>query len=185
VSFGDQQNARTKYITFDVVDLCYPYNAIFGRGFANKFNTAIHMGYLCMKIPALCGIISVHGSQKEARKIEKMIYKSHRNINSMESTKNKTSEPVDMPKGKTNLADQEETKTTPLEQAVPDRKIIIGANLSQDEELELMETLAKNKDIFAWSASDLKGVSKDIIQHTLDINPKMRPKKQRQQNVGG
>jgi hypothetical protein len=68
-----------------------------------------------------------------------------------------------MPKGKIDLTNQEETKTTPLEQAMPDRKIIIGANLSQEEESELKETLAKNKDIFAWLASDLKGVSRDII----------------------
>ena len=47
------------------------------------------------------------------------------------------------------------------------------------EEAELIETLAMNKDIFAWSASDLKGVSKDIIQHSLDINPKMKQRKQR------
>jgi hypothetical protein len=141
VSFGDQQNARTEYITFDMVDLYYPYNAIFGMGFATKFNAANHMGYLCMKILDLHGIILVHGSQKEARNIK--------NINSVESTKNKTLEPLDMPKGKTDLADQEETKTTPLEKAVLDKKIIIGANLSQEEESELMETLAKNKYIFA------------------------------------
>jgi len=55
-------------VTFDVVDLYYPYNAIFERGFANKFNAAIHMGYLCMKIPVLHDTITVHGSQKEARK---------------------------------------------------------------------------------------------------------------------
>jgi hypothetical protein len=67
-----------------------------------------------------------------------------------ESTKNKTSQPPDMPKGKTDLADQEETKTIVLEKAVLDRKIIIGANLSQEEESELTETLAKNKDIFTW-----------------------------------
>ena len=30
-----------------IVDLYCPYNAIFGRGFANKFNMAIHTGYLC------------------------------------------------------------------------------------------------------------------------------------------
>jgi len=58
-------------MTFDVVDRYYPYNAIFGRGFANKFNAAIHMGYLCMKIPALHEIITVHGSQKEAKNIER------------------------------------------------------------------------------------------------------------------
>jgi hypothetical protein len=61
VSFGDQENARTEYVTFDIVDLYYPYNAIFGRGFANKFNMALHMGYLCMKMPTLHGIITVHG----------------------------------------------------------------------------------------------------------------------------
>jgi hypothetical protein len=62
VSFRGQENTRTKYVTFDVVDLYYPYNAIFGRGFANKFNIAIHMGYLCMKMPALHGTITVQGS---------------------------------------------------------------------------------------------------------------------------
>jgi hypothetical protein len=62
VSFRGQENARTEYVTFDVVDLYYPYNAIFGRGFANKFNTDVHMGCLCMKMPALHGIIIVYGS---------------------------------------------------------------------------------------------------------------------------
>jgi len=76
VSFEGQENTRIEYVTFDVVDLYYPYNAIFRRGFANKFNAAIHMGYLCMKMPALHGIITVHYSQKEARNIERAIYKS-------------------------------------------------------------------------------------------------------------
>ena len=38
---------------------------------------------------------------------------------------------------------------------------------------------AKNQDVFAWSASDLRGVSRDIIQHRLDINPNIKPKKQK------
>ena len=88
-----------------------------------------------------------------------------------------------MPKGKADLKDQEETKLVPLENAVPDKKVTIGDNLSKEEEVELIETLAKNKDIFAWSASDLKGVSRDIIQHSLDINPKMKPRKQRQRKI--
>ena len=82
-----------------------------------------------------------------------------------------------MPKGKTDLKDQEETKLVPLENAVPDRKVTIGDNLSNEEEAELIETLAKNKDVFTWLASDLEGVSRDIIQHSLDINPKMKPRK--------
>jgi len=65
-----------------------------------------------------------------------------------------------------------------LEDAILDRKVTIRGNLSK-EEVELIETLAKNKDVFTWSASDLKGVSRDIIQHSLDINPKVKTKKQR------
>ena len=32
-------------------------------------------------------------------------------------------------------------------------------------------------------ASDLKGVSRDVIQHSLDINPRIKPKKQRQRKM--
>jgi len=88
-----------------------------------------------------------------------------------------------MSKGKTDLKDKEETKSVLLENTVPDRKVTIGGNLSREEEAELIETLAKNKDVFAWSASDLKGVSRDIIQHYLDINPRMKPRKQRQRKM--
>jgi hypothetical protein len=54
-----------------------------------------------------------------------------------------------MPKDATSLKDQEDTKLVPLEQAVPDRQVTIGANLSTKEEAELIDTLTKNKDIFS------------------------------------
>jgi hypothetical protein len=97
--------------------------------------------------------------------------------------KSNAPEPPDMLKGKIDLKDQEETKLVPLEKAVLDRKVTIGGNLSNEEEAEVIETLAKNKDIFAWSSSDLKGLSRDIIQHFLDINSKMKPKKQQQRKM--
>jgi hypothetical protein len=125
----------------------------------------------------------VHGSQKEAGNLERAIYKSQRNINSVESTNGNTSDPLDMPKGKTDLKDQEETKSVPMDNAVPDKKVIIALSACQMKKKELIETLAKNKDVFAWSTSDLKGVSQDIIQHSLDINTKIRPKKQRQRKM--
>jgi len=76
ISFGGQENARIEYLTLDVVDLYFHYNAIFGRGFPNKFNAVIHIGYLCIKMLALHGTITIHSSQKEARNIERAIYKS-------------------------------------------------------------------------------------------------------------
>jgi hypothetical protein len=42
-----------------------------------------------------------------------------------------------------------------------------------------VEFLRSNKDIFAWLSNDLGEVSRDIIVHKLDIDPKVRPKKQK------
>ena len=53
-----------------------------------------------------------------------------------------------MPKGKIDLKDQEETKSVLLENAVTDRKVTIKGNLSKEDKAELIETLAKNKDVF-------------------------------------
>jgi hypothetical protein len=70
VSFGTPQNPRTEYITFHVVDILYPYNAIFGRGLLKTFEAALHLEYLCLKVLATFNIITVFSSQKEARNIE-------------------------------------------------------------------------------------------------------------------
>jgi hypothetical protein len=69
VSFGSPANACIEYITFDVVDMSYPYNAIFGRGLLNTFEAVLHSLYLCLKVPAALGVILIHGNQKEARNI--------------------------------------------------------------------------------------------------------------------
>jgi hypothetical protein len=62
LSFGSFFNARTEYITFDVVDMSYPYNAIFGRCLINTFKAALHSLYLCLKVLATLGVISIHDS---------------------------------------------------------------------------------------------------------------------------
>jgi hypothetical protein len=62
---------------------------------------------------------------------------------------------------------------------MPDRVVTIGAHLSLEEENELIQFLNKNKDVFAWSAKDLQGVDRDIIEHTLETNEKITPKKQK------
>ena len=44
---------------------------------------------------------------------------------------------------------------------------------------KLLDFLNKNKDVFAWSASDLRGVSRDIVEHRLDIRSGVKPKKKK------
>jgi hypothetical protein len=70
VSFSTPQNPRTKYVTFDVVDMLYPYDAIFGRGLLNTFEATLYSGYLCLTFLATFRVISIFNSQKDAENIE-------------------------------------------------------------------------------------------------------------------
>jgi hypothetical protein len=64
---------------------------------------------------------------------------------------------------------------------MPDRAIMIGANLSAEEDKELVKFLNRNKDVFARSAKDLQGVDRDIIEHALKTDEKIPPKKLKDQ----
>jgi hypothetical protein len=90
VSFGTPKNPCTEYITFDVIDMAYPYNAIFRRGLLNTFKAALHSAYLCPKIPATFRVIMVFGSQQEARNIEKGFMPVHWNVHFYESSQSST-----------------------------------------------------------------------------------------------
>jgi hypothetical protein len=91
MSFGTLSNARTEYITFDVVDMSYPYNAIFKRGFLNTFKVVLHSLYLCLKIRATQGGILVHGNKKDATNIEQGFALGHRNVNFLQDGKTEDS----------------------------------------------------------------------------------------------
>jgi hypothetical protein len=56
---------------------------------------------------------------------------------------------------------------------------MISQYLTSREETELLSFLFKNNDVFMWKTSDLTGVSRDIIEHKLQVNPSMKPRKER------
>jgi hypothetical protein len=81
-------------------------------------------------------------------------------------------------KEKIEIAADGETKKVYLDD-MPDRADAIGAHLSAEEEKELVQFLNKNKGVFAWSAKDLQGVDRDIIEHALETDERIPPKKQK------
>jgi hypothetical protein len=80
VSFGTVQNVGTEYLSFDVVEMYCPYNDILGRGFLNKFEAVIHQAYLCVKIPAMQGVITIWGHQNYGRNLERGRTPGQRNV---------------------------------------------------------------------------------------------------------
>jgi hypothetical protein len=55
--------------------------------------------------------------------------------------------------------------------------VCIRVEISPQEQVELLQFLDKNSDIFAWLTSDLIGVSREVIEHKLEVNPSTKPKK--------
>jgi hypothetical protein len=74
----------------------------------------------------------------------------------------------------------DDTRTIPLCADVPSRPVMIGTEVSKEEEDKLLQFLRHNQDVFAWSKSDLTGVHRSVIEHALNTDPKVKPKLQRQ-----
>jgi hypothetical protein len=56
-------------------------------------------------------------------------------------------------------------------------------DLSPEEENELLSFLAKNSDVFTWKTSDLTGVSRNIIEHKLQVKLSVKPRKQKLRKI--
>jgi hypothetical protein len=72
----------------------------------------------------------------------------------------------------------DDTRTVPLCADVPSRIVMIGTEVSKEEEDNLLQSLHHNQDVFAWSKSDLTGVHRSVIEHALNTDPKVKPKLQ-------
>jgi hypothetical protein len=181
LSFGIAPNARSEQVTFDIVDMVYPYNAITGRGSINKFEAAIYELYLCMKIPGPQGVITVYSNQQTACNIERDFVPGQRNVHCLTTQRevSKATRPTTDKKVKAQLQSNDGTKTVPLDPAKPKQTVVISEDLTSQDEEKLISCLFRNKDVFAWSALDLVGVSRTVIEHSLGIDPSVRPKKQR------
>jgi hypothetical protein len=181
LSFGVAPNARSEQVTFDIVDMVYPYNAIMGQGSINKFEATIHRLYLCMKIPGPQGMITVYGNQQTTCNIERDFVPGQQNVHCLTAQHEGFEEtrPVANEKVKAQLQSNDGTKAVPLDPGTPKQTVVISEDLTSQDEEKLIFCLSRNKDVVAWSALDLVAVSRTIIEHGLGIDPLVHPKKQR------
>jgi hypothetical protein len=163
-------------ITFDIVNMDYPYTAIFGRGVLDKFEIVIKQSYLCMKMPSPFGIIVVHGDQAACRRIEGKPIPGYSLVNEV-SKKQPNEEANSENKFQTRAEVAEDTQNAPLSKLVPEKCVHVGSDLVDDEKDMLLVFLHENQDVFAWSAKDMQGISRDLAQHNPNVAKGMEPRK--------
>jgi hypothetical protein len=142
----------------------------------HTFEAALHSGHLCLKVPAIFSIIIIFGSQTEARSIERGFALGHKNVHFLRED-TEQHEQVQPPSKQEILAEfkkaievEGDFKRVALDPSV-------GTEMSPQEQAELLQSLDKKSDVFAWSTSDLVGVSREVIEHKLQVNPHTKPKK--------
>jgi hypothetical protein len=124
-----------------------------------------HHTYLCLKVPALLGVILIDDSQKDARNIEQGFAPGHRNVNCLEEEEEEAEGRHDTSttKSEASIVSRQDiepeckTKRVPLDPRVPDKALMISQDLSIEEETELLSFLDKISDVFTWKTSNLMG----------------------------
>jgi hypothetical protein len=165
VTFGYVHNTRTEQVVFDIVGMEYPYNAIVGRGTLNAFEVILHPTYLCIKIPSEHGPIAVHGSQEAARRAEGS-WTDSKAIHNIDEAKAYQQHKHKREKA----ASAGQPKPMLLCEDIDEQNVLLGSQLSDEQEKTLLRFLFNNKDVFAWTANDLYGVNRDIIEHSLNVD---------------
>jgi len=203
-TFGEGKNTRTIKIRYLVIDANTFYNILLGRPSINRLMAIVSTPHLAMKFPLRTeDILTVHVDQKEARecyveslRVEPLradtsplkMRKSSRKDCSPKKDRSRKVEPtvalVDLDPRATEdrLEAKEELRRVPL--LDEEHSTAVRTALATVEAEILHAALKKNIDMFAWTPTDMPGVSPDAITHWLSIFKEARPISQKKRDLG-
>ncbi|XP_077226380.1 uncharacterized protein LOC143859605 [Tasmannia lanceolata] len=163
--------------TFVIVCVPSAYNGIIGRPALNELGAVVSTAHLKIKFPTRIGIEEVVSDQEKARECYAALLKKRRAAKETFSIGSpdprvevKRGEPV------------EELTKIPLFPESDEQTIQIGSLLTGKFKTKLVNFLKTNSDIFAWSASDMQGISSDVAVHKLNVDPNYKLVKQKKCN---
>uniref|UniRef100_A0A2N9EMQ6 Uncharacterized protein n=1 Tax=Fagus sylvatica TaxID=28930 RepID=A0A2N9EMQ6_FAGSY len=168
ITVGTHPKTVSKTVDFLVVNCPSAYNAIIGRPTLNRLRAVTSTYHLLLKFPTEHGIGEVRGDQIAARECYLASLGSGGQNQTMSIEEQKV---LVKPSG--------ELDTIELEDGRPERTTKIGADLPPKIKESLVQFLKDNKDVFAWSHEDMPGINPSIISHKLNVDPSLRPIKQK------
>ncbi|XP_073137955.1 uncharacterized protein [Henckelia pumila] len=182
LSLGNGEHRVTKMACFTVVDAPSSFNGILGRPALSDFRAVASTYHQKLKFPSGREVGVVRGDQKASR----LCYVNEVKIDA----KKKRREVGMVSVGRTprvfgrkvllvSEEGHEKVELSPGAQVVK-----LAVDLSPSVRQSLVDCLKKNKDVFAWSISELTGVSAEIMVHRLNIFAGARPIKQKKRHFG-
>ncbi|KAJ8421433.1 hypothetical protein Cgig2_031354 [Carnegiea gigantea] len=186
---GEGESSRHLEANFLVVDLTSAYNAVIGRPLIHQTGAMVSTYNLtmdCQKIKRKpthgreCYIVTLNSSRTADT--------SRREANCLDPKRTRLVVECDHV-GMATLDAREEfvpttnpnedTEEISLTEGDIKRTIKVDRALSQEIKASLVELLRKHQDVFAFSTDEMPGIDPAIISHHLNINPNVKPVKQK------
>jgi hypothetical protein len=183
VCFRTPSNFRKEALTFEVVGFRGTYHAVLGRPCYAKFMAVPNYTYLKLKMPGLNGVITVGSKYRHAYECDvecveyaEALAESEALIADLERL---SKEVPDAKRHAGNFEPVEAVKSVSLDRSNDaSKQVRIGSELDPKQEAVLVDFLRANAEVFAWSPSDMPGITRDVAEHSLDIRAGARPVKQ-------
>ncbi|GKV11062.1 hypothetical protein SLEP1_g22348 [Rubroshorea leprosula] len=173
VAFGSGRSYVTPSVRFLVVKMASSFNVVIGRPTLTEIRV--------VEVARHCYITSVTKPQKGKAQTPKTNPKripDDRQVMGVEIVDNR-------PEDDTRAALVEDVEEVQIDDMDPTRKTQIGTWLSPDERTDLIAFLRANKDVFAWTSTDMMGIPTSVSQHKLSTNPLKKPVAQKRRLFRG
>jgi hypothetical protein len=145
-----------------------------------RFMAIPHYTYLVLKMPAPKGVLTIYGDllisfncNNEALEITTTNACFSTSAVMVAEAKKVDTSNLTVPEQKrteTALDPTPSTKKVYLGLADPAKMVVIGDDLREKSELALTSFLWYNADIFAWTPSDMPGVPRELVEHSLVVS---------------
>ena len=188
MQFGTSDMFHIEYITFLVADFDTAYHTILGRPALTKFMAVPHYSYLVLKMPAPGGVLSLQANLAIAYDCDKESLALAKAFDLSACMEACLAESKKVPKEAQEISTMEtpqkaakatKTKEVSLGLADPAKTMKIGAHLDLKLEDTLISFLRTNADLFTWKPTDMPGVPRELIEHSLHVSPTANPIKQK------
>uniref|UniRef100_A0A2N9FQ85 Uncharacterized protein n=1 Tax=Fagus sylvatica TaxID=28930 RepID=A0A2N9FQ85_FAGSY len=155
-------------VEFLVVDCPSAYNVIIGRPTLNKLRAVTSTYHLLVRFPTEHGIGELKGDQATAREC----YFASLGPEATHQT-------MKIDEGHKLVEPTEELEVIALDDDEPSKTTSIGTKMDRTIREALISFLKSNLDVFAWTHDDMPGIDPATICHKLNVDPSIRPIKQK------
>ncbi|XP_033144451.1 uncharacterized protein LOC117132954 [Brassica rapa] len=171
-----QAEGVTQMVKFSVVSTKAPYHVILGTPWLYSMRAIASTYHQCVKFPGVDGMVkTVRGDQRATRDCLITTIKLQRS----QSLVNSVSPPISKV-----CPQKEEVLEVPVDESDPSKVLRVGTYLSDEMQRTILDFLKQNLSTFAWSMSDMQGIDPSITTHELNVDPNIKPIRQKRRKLG-